>query len=144
MYQSIPLMNILDKLSEMFCVPSFPLTLSICANMLFVIAGYNSYEIELDTSIMKHLAKNTSPQISSMQLTHFIQSMLSGKFRQYDYKDKNLKIYNSTTPPEYDLNNVKIPIYLYHGEDDAIVSSLVKVTLNIFSSIHNLMCPIYF
>lgn len=138
MYQSIPLMNILDKLSEMFCTPSFPPTLSICANMIFVIAGYNTYEIELDTSIMKHLAKNTSPQISSMQLTHFIQSMLSGKFRQYDYKDKNMKIYNLTTPPEYDLTNVKIPIYLYHGEDDAIVSVLVKVTLNIsiISSIH--------
>lgn len=65
-----------------------------------------------------------------MQFTHFVQSMLSGKFRQYDYKKKNMKIYNSTSPPEYDLNNVKVAIYLYHGEDDAIVSILVKVTLN--------------
>lgn len=68
-----------------------------------------------------------------MQFTHFVQSMLSGKFRQYDHKSKNMKIYNLTSPPEYNLNNVKAPIYLYHGEDDAIVSILVKVTLNCVS-----------
>lgn len=49
MYQSIPLMELLNKMSELFCVESFPPTLSICANMLFVIGGYNQYEIELDT-----------------------------------------------------------------------------------------------
>lgn len=49
MYQSIPLMELVDKLSKLFCTPSFPPTLSFCANMLFVIAGYNQYEIELDT-----------------------------------------------------------------------------------------------
>ena len=84
-------------------------------------------------SILGHLAKNTSPQISIMQFCHFLQSMLSKNFRQYDHKDKNMKIYNSTSPPEYNLTNVKVPIYLYHGENDAIVSRLVKVTLNIFS-----------
>ena len=73
-----------------------------------------------------------------MQFTHFVQSMLSGKFRQYDYKGKNMKIYNSTSPPEYDLNNVKVAIYLYHAEDDAIVSIKVKVTLNHIFSIFTL------
>ena len=49
MYQSFPLVTILDKMSELFCTESSPQTLSICANMLFVIAGYNEHEIELDT-----------------------------------------------------------------------------------------------
>lgn len=49
MYQSLPLMELVDKMSELFCVKSFPPTLSLCANILFVIAGYNQYEIELDT-----------------------------------------------------------------------------------------------
>lgn len=49
MYQSIPLMELLDKMCEIFCVESFPKTLSICANLLFALFGYNQYEIELDT-----------------------------------------------------------------------------------------------
>ena len=49
---------------------------------------------------------------------------LSGKFRQYDYQDKNPNFYNTSQPPEYNLKNVKSPIYLYSGECDALISEI--------------------
>lgn len=148
MYQSFPLMSILEKMSNLLCTESFKPTLEICSNMFLSIVGYNQYEVELEMvryelelfinlqrcyylfnifqSVLTNLVQNISPFISTMQLIHFIQTMLSGKFRQYDHKDQNMKFYNSTSPPEYDLNKIKAPIYLYHGENDAIVSELVK------------------
>jgi hypothetical protein len=37
-----------------------------------------------------------------------------------------VEYYNSTTPPEYELQNIKAPIYLYHGAEDLLISRLVR------------------
>lgn len=57
-----------------------------------------------------------------MQLTHYYQNMINDKFRLYDFKDRNLMIYNLTSPPEYNLSNVAVPVYLYHAENDLFAS----------------------
>lgn len=54
-----------------------------------------------------------------MQLTHYYQNMISGKFQEYDYKDKN-------TPREYDLSKVTAPLYLYHAAYDNLVTEEVN------------------
>lgn len=47
---------------------------------------------------------------------------MTGKFQQFDFgRDKNLKIYNSPDPPEYNLKNVTAPIYLYSASEDLLV-----------------------
>lgn len=49
-----------------------------------------------------------------------------GTFSQYDYGSlKNLQIYNSTTPPSYPLENVKVPIAVFHGINDYLVTQEV-------------------
>lgn len=62
------------------------------------------------------------------QLTHYAQSISSGKFRRFDYKWGNLAVYNSTTPPDYELANIVAPVYIYCAPEDALVS--VKVRMN--------------
>ena len=51
----------------------------------------------------------------------------SGRFRQYDYGnvDKNLQIYNSTTPPDYQLEKITAPIALFSSDDDWLATTKV-------------------
>jgi hypothetical protein len=62
-----------------------------------------------------------------MQLEHFLQLLFSGKFRQFDFQWRNLARYNSTSPPDYHLENVVAPVYLYHAAEDMLISRLVSV-----------------
>lgn len=62
-----------------------------------------------------------SPTVSIKQLLHYIQLYKSGKFQRFDYESLNNVHYGSSTPPEYNLNNVKAPTYLYHAEEDMLV-----------------------
>lgn len=49
--------------------------------------------------------------------------MRSGKFAWYDHGIlKNLWIYGTPQPPEYDLQAVTAPVYLHYSDNDWIVS----------------------
>lgn len=63
-----------------------------------------------------------SPTVSMMQLVHFLQLHLSGRFHQFDFKENNLHHYNSHDPPEYQLQNVTAPMYLYCGSEDTLTA----------------------
>lgn len=62
------------------------------------------------------------PSGSSMhQAIHFMQHYISGRFRQYDYgSNENMKRYNQTTPPDYNLDNInpRFPIHFYYSAYD--------------------------
>jgi lysosomal acid lipase/cholesteryl ester hydrolase len=44
----------------------------------------------------------------------------SGKFCRYDFgsSEANLNVYNSTSPPEYDLSKVSVPVALFWSDND--------------------------
>lgn len=65
-------------------------------------------------------------------LLHFLQSVMSGEFRKYDFGPfVNLEKYGQLTPPDYKLGKVTAPVYIYHaGEGDLIASRVdVKKTI---------------
>jgi len=59
-------------------------------------------------------------------LIHYIQMHTANKFQEFDHgTSKNLKLYNSSTPPIIDTKNMiksKVPIALYVGKDDMMVN----------------------
>lgn len=57
-----------------------------------------------------------------MQLIHFLQLHLSGKFQQFDHKDKNFLHYKSPNPPEYELNKVTAAMNLYSASQDLLIT----------------------
>lgn len=63
-----------------------------------------------------------------MQLTHYVQLLSSGKFRQYDYRWENVDHYNSSKPSKYALENVTAPTYLYHATEDLLISKIVRIS----------------
>ncbi|KAJ3656310.1 hypothetical protein Zmor_015396 [Zophobas morio] len=46
---------------------------------------------------------------------------VDGKIRRYDYgEERNLLLYGDKEPTQYPLENIKVPVYIIHGENDNI------------------------
>lgn len=57
----------------------------------------------------------------------------SDHFRKYDYgKIENIKRYNSTTPPDYDLSKVVAATYIYHSKYDIMATPKVRIILRTY------------
>lgn len=51
---------------------------------------------------------------------------IKDKFLQFDHKkEKNILMYNQSTPPQYQLSNVKTKIHFLYGTTDYIINSQV-------------------
>ena len=60
---------------------------------------------------------------SAQNLLHFSQMFATNRFQKYDYGLlRNLKIYNSLTPPKYSLQNITYPnVHVIYGQNDWFV-----------------------
>lgn len=51
-----------------------------------------------------------------------MKNFFSGQFKLFDYgPSQNMKIYNSTNAPDYDLNRITAPVYLQAGTRDLVI-----------------------
>lgn len=50
-----------------------------------------------------------------------------GEFRHFDYGIGNLDIYNEPTPASYNLSKVSVPVGIFYGKNDLIVSKTVSI-----------------
>lgn len=96
--------------------------LQTCRVFFKMICGANKERDETDLRITKQHYRFLSTTLSLKQMIHFGQLSQSGKFRQFDYNDDNIQIYESLRPPDYKLKNVKTDVYLYAGLCDAVVA----------------------
>lgn len=56
------------------------------------------------------------------QIVHFSQWIKTNRFGLYDFgRTKNLRIYGSELPPEYNLTNIVVPIAYYYGKHDTLM-----------------------
>lgn len=85
--------------------------------------------VQVDRSVLPKMIKYEAKAIGTKQVSHYLQLMHSGKFRQYDHKrEENKRFYNgSGTPPDYDLHKVTAPLYLYAAGQDLLNSELVSM-----------------
>ncbi|EFN60341.1 Lipase 3 [Camponotus floridanus] len=97
------------------------ITGKLCVNLMSIICGddHEQFNYTLLPVILNHFPAGTSTKI----ILHLIQSFESGKFRKYDHdRVKNLLIYNSMEPPDYNLSNTTVPIALFYANNDLFVS----------------------
>jgi len=59
---------------------------------------------------------------SLMNLNHWNQILVENTFRKFDFgtPELNMQHYNRTTPPDYDLSNVDVPVSLFVGTQDRL------------------------
>ncbi|CAL1684021.1 unnamed protein product [Lasius platythorax] len=93
----------------------------ICADMIFMICGYDREQFNY--TLLPVILNHDPAGASAKTLLHYVQGLQSGKFRQFDYgREKNLLMYNSSEPPNYDLANITVPIALFYGSGDRLVN----------------------
>ncbi|XP_065207181.1 lipase 3-like [Planococcus citri] len=61
--------------------------------------------------------------VSSRTLKHYVQGIISGEFRKYDYGFKmNMVKYNSTVPPQYNISKITTPVVILCSATDPVVT----------------------
>lgn len=119
MIQVMKIVN--NRVTEFFCSRG-AWTSPWCRLRLNSIVGFNQNERETDSENFPEILNHLSSQASIKQFSHFAQIYLSGKFRQYDYYSGNLQLYNASEPPDYRLESVRVPVYIYYGGSDPLVN----------------------
>ncbi|KAE9542562.1 hypothetical protein AGLY_002473 [Aphis glycines] len=90
--------------------------------IIFSVCGSDPYHFDtkLIPLIMGHFPAGTSSNLAA----HFAQFILKDSFGQYDYgRALNLRHYNSTEPPTYNLKSIRVPITLIYGENDILADT---------------------
>ncbi|XP_013114395.2 lipase 3 [Stomoxys calcitrans] len=107
------------KLLSMACLENErPL---VCVSRLWPAAGYDTQL--LNKTLLPDIMANFPVGGSFKQMMHYFQGYMSKKFRQYDYgPEQNYLRYHQIEPPEYCLENVRVPTTIYYAENDYIVS----------------------
>jgi pimeloyl-ACP methyl ester carboxylesterase len=101
-------------------------TLKFCTSLWFMLFGRNLNQTEIDPLLLFDLPTYISPTASTMQWNHFLQLGISGKFQSYDNARSNTGYNRYAQQTDYNLFNVRVPIYLYHASEDLVVSRLVS------------------
>ncbi|XP_067626645.1 lipase 3-like [Eurosta solidaginis] len=93
------------------------MTQNVCTNLFLDAFGLDSpYH---NNTKMPELFAVYPSGASINQYQHFAQLYFSGKFRQFDYGvEKNLEVYGTTEPPDYNLENLDVPMYAYYSDND--------------------------
>ncbi|XP_029167696.1 lipase 1-like [Nylanderia fulva] len=114
----------LTKLFAKLCNQNLS-TQEFCLNVIFMINGfdYEQFNYNLLPLIMNHIPAGSSAK----SWIHYTQGIPLGTFREYDYgREKNLLMYNSVEPPDYDLTKITVPIALFYGNNDYLVNPVVS------------------
>ncbi|ODM99694.1 Lipase 3 [Orchesella cincta] len=131
-FGSIPLLHpfaarMLHRILPIMCHPRIDL-IGVCLAVGNLLFGYDRGQITKDKLAV--ITQVSPTPISSKLLLHYIQELGSGRFCEYDYgTDKNLQMYNTTKPPDYNLTNVAAPIAVMFGQEDVLAHRLDALTL---------------
>ncbi|XP_034934274.1 lipase 3-like [Chelonus insularis] len=92
-----------------------------CLNVVSSFLGYERPEL-FDMTILPAIVTNFPAGTSAKNMYFYAQHTMSGRFNLYDYGEAtNLKLYNSSTPPEYDLKKITQPNGIFLGDSDIFV-----------------------
>ncbi|CAH2255188.1 jg7252 [Pararge aegeria aegeria] len=110
--------GIIKRLIESICfIPT--LGYKVCVeNLLFNLVGFDENELGSDFSSI--LFSHFPSSVSLKNLLHLAQVYNIKRFARYDYGLKNIFIYNTSFPPRYDLDNVKMPVALIAAKNDRL------------------------
>ncbi|XP_029176125.1 uncharacterized protein LOC114944406 isoform X2 [Nylanderia fulva] len=125
----LPQNDLLRFISKYICPQNF-ITQQFCADPIFLICG-NDQE-QFNYTLLPVILGVDPAGTSIKTILHFIQLSQASKFRRYDYgREKNLLIYNSSEPPDYNLTNTTLPIALFYAPGDLLVNSVVNMSIRV-------------
>lgn len=128
----IPLVDVLDDLhiydflahNELFDIFANTVcdtkeTVIFCEAVMFLFGGYSCQH--MNASRVPVYVSNTPAGTSIWNLAHWSQIINSATFSMYDYGCKgNVDHYNQTTPPQYNVQDISIPVATFTGTKDVL------------------------
>ncbi|XP_014208794.1 lipase 3-like [Copidosoma floridanum] len=112
----LPQRKVTQHVAKLYC-GIVPLGDKVCENSLFLIAGFD--RSQFNSTLMPTILTYSPAGASTKSMIHYAQEINSGRFHRFDYgPDENMKKYNSSTPPDYDLSKIKVPMALFWGVND--------------------------
>lgn len=107
---------IIKYLSELVCDSDVRM---LCEDIIFLFFGEDKYQ--LNSTRMGVYAAQLLAGSSTKSIVHYAQMVNSKQFLKYDYGEKlNKKMYNQTTPPEYDVSRITAPVALIWSMNDML------------------------
>ncbi|XP_066594913.1 lipase 3-like [Prorops nasuta] len=114
-FELLPQDSIITQTILYGCMSYTPLQ-TLCLNGLFLFFGYNTANFRKST--VPTLGHNTPGGASLKMLIHYEQMYSDKKFQKFDYNNKNMIHYGQKDPPEYKLENTRVPIEIFYGVND--------------------------
>ncbi|XP_042718725.1 lipase member M-like [Lagopus leucura] len=107
--------EILRQVTSRLC--SYTFFKSFCSLVLYLPGGFtNSLNVSRIDVYLSHYPDSTSLK----NMLHWRQLYQTGEFKYYDYGSDNMLHYNQSTPPFYELENMKAPLAAWFGGKDWI------------------------
>nr|XP_029540540.1 lysosomal acid lipase/cholesteryl ester hydrolase-like isoform X1 [Oncorhynchus nerka] len=91
----------------------------LCGNIFFVLCGFDELNLNMTRTpvYISHCPAGTSVQ----NMIHWSQAVHVGKLMAYDYgRAGNMAHYNQSTPPLYNIQDMKVPTALWSGGHDTL------------------------
>lgn len=127
-HEFAPIDDMLVKGGQLICKETSPM-IETCANAMFLIAGFDSDQ--LDRNLIPTILENFPAGSSVDQIVHYGQLVKSGKFRNFDFGwFKNIRVYGSLSPPDYDLSKITAPVYLHYSGNDWLSAVEVRIKIS--------------
>ena len=91
---------------------------ALCENILFLGCGWDT--TNLNSTRIPRYAGHCPAGTSSRNIVHWAQLLRDKQLQRFDYgtAELNIKHYNSTTPPIYDISALSVPTALFSGGND--------------------------
>ncbi|KAL7041837.1 hypothetical protein ACKWTF_000920 [Chironomus riparius] len=134
------------RTSNVLCTKGLPLRFCQLFNFLFLGGDPRMpFMPNTDPAIYRTIFPTLSPRTGIQQVTHYAQTMITGKFRPFDYgPEKNLKLYGAKVPPDYPLHKITSPVYLYVGQYDIIFRKMdTDLVARQLPNVHYMIIPSY-
>uniref|UniRef100_A0A182YPP6 AB hydrolase-1 domain-containing protein n=1 Tax=Anopheles stephensi TaxID=30069 RepID=A0A182YPP6_ANOST len=98
----------------------------LCVEMM---RGFLGTTVDRSRNLLPNIVDDLLTSVSTRQLIHVGQLMQTKRFQQFDYRNYmlNTQKYGQAKPPEYNLSRVLLPVSLFHGTNDFITSTKVKL-----------------
>ncbi|KAL0984130.1 hypothetical protein UPYG_G00137490 [Umbra pygmaea] len=96
-----------------------PLHSELCGNIFFVLCGFDERNLNMTRTPVytTHCPAGTSVK----NMIHWSQAVHGGKLMAYNYgRAGNMAHYNQSTPPLYNIQNMKVPTALWSGGHDTL------------------------
>uniref|UniRef100_A0A6B0VCD9 Lipase n=1 Tax=Ixodes ricinus TaxID=34613 RepID=A0A6B0VCD9_IXORI len=114
-YEFLPNNFVMKLLADAVCMYEGPR--DVCGNIVFLICGPETRELNVTRLpvFLCHVPAGTSVRA----MVHYSQILISGRFQKFDFgENRNQLIYGTSTPPEYDVSRVVVPVALFWSEGD--------------------------